>query len=361
MEYRYAAPLGSSETCSALRSALASRLRERGVSRSFRLATARSSRELRAVADAHEERGCMVCVGFGPAREQQFIGCCCTFRFDQRRFPLTPRGKDLRIGGAILGIVGGLEQWYDQVCREVQLPARERHLGAMPPSWNVGRQDRVELREDRLRTDQLPVAHRAQAPFEEQLGAGQRGDAVIRIERGRIAVFGRCRLVHFRQERGERSQGVNPRILLRQFFTQNQRLSILPGRLPQRRPFNVNLPPRIAGHESLIEQRASLFESVETLCDPRANVESIRWAGRQGDGLVRDQLRPVMIHDPAKQVTPNKQKLRQPDQVFETGMFDGAKLQALDRRRQIGDRDAAAGIAPAVDHEALLNPVSSAG
>ncbi len=73
--------------------------------------------------------------------------------------------------GAVFGIVRDFEQRRDQRERNSGLSARERHLGAMPATRNVRGQNRVELREDRLRALELAAAHRAHAPFEEQLAA----------------------------------------------------------------------------------------------------------------------------------------------------------------------------------------------
>ena len=52
-----------------------------------------------------------------------------------------------------------------------------------------------------------------------------------------------------------------------------------------------------------------------------------------------------MVHDTAEQVTAKKQKLRQCDQVFEARTFGTTKLQAIDRRRKIGDGNSPARIA----------------
>ena len=115
----------------------------------------------------------MVGVGFGPSSEQQLIRCCGTFRF-ARRFAVTTRGEDLCIGRTIFRIVGDCEQRRDQRYSDVQLPAGERHLGAMPSARNMRRQHGVECYENRLRTIKLAAAHRAHTPFEEQLAARER-------------------------------------------------------------------------------------------------------------------------------------------------------------------------------------------
>jgi hypothetical protein len=168
------------------------------------------------------------------------------------------------------------------------MPARERHLGAMPPSRNMLRQYRVEFGEDRLRTVQIAAAHRAHAPFEEQLSARDRRYAFIRIDGVRIAGFRRCPLVHFRQQRRERAKRVNPTIVLRQSFTQSQRLSILPRRLQQRRLFEIDLLPWMSGRERSIEKRVCFLEPMKTLREPRADVERAPHTGRPRDSLLSD-------------------------------------------------------------------------
>ena len=326
----------------------------------FPIGQGQLDRTLRSVADAHEEGCRMVGIGFGPSRQQQLIGCSGTFRFD-RSFAVATRGQDLRVGRAIFRIVRDLEQRRDERHRDVQLSARERHLGAMSSSRNMRGQDRVEFGEDRLRTIQIAAAHRAHAPFEQQLAARERRHAIVGIERGCIAGFCRYPLTHFRQQRRERAKRVNPRIVLRQSFAQNQRVLVSSRRLQQRRPFEVDLVPWMAGRERLIEKRVRFLEAMETPREPRTDVERACGTGRQRDRLGGDLFRPVMIRDTAEHVTAKKQNLRQRDQVFEGRTFGTAKLQALDRCRKIGDGDSAARIASGVDHDAFFNPVSSAG
>ena len=100
---------------------------------------------------------------------------------------------------------------------------------------------------------------------------------------------------------------------------------------------------------------------METPREPRADVERARGIGRQRHRLGGDLLRPVVVRDTTEHVTAKEQQLRQREQVFEARTFDTAKLQAIDRRRQIGDGDSAAGIASGIDHDDFFRPVSSAG
>jgi hypothetical protein len=67
----------------------------------------------------------------------------------------------------------------------------------MSSARNVGGQDRVEFTEDRFGTIQIAAAHRAHAPFEQELAARQRRNAIVGIEGDRIAVFGRCPFTDF--------------------------------------------------------------------------------------------------------------------------------------------------------------------
>ena len=182
----------------------------------------------------------MVGIGFGPTRQQQLVRCSGTFRFAPS-FAVATRGQDLRVDGAVFRIIRGLEQRRDERQRDVRLSARERHFGAMSSSRNMRGQDGVELAEDRLRTIQIGTAHRAHAPFEQQLAARERRHAIVGIERGRVAGFGGFPSIHFRQERRERAKRVKPGIVLRQSLAQDERLAISAGRLKQRRLFGVNL------------------------------------------------------------------------------------------------------------------------
>ena len=113
--------------------------------------------------------------------------------------------------------------------------------------------------------------------------------------------------------------------------------------------------------ERAIEQRARFAEAVETRREPRTYVERTRSIARRGDRLVCHRLCPIMIHDPAEQVAANEQELRKCEQIFDARIGRATALQSRDRRREIGDGDSAARIPAALDHEALLIPVSSAG
>ena len=93
----------------------------------------------------------------------------------------------------------------------------------------------------------------------------------------------------------------------------------------------------MSGGERAIEQRARLLEAVETPREPRTDVERARAVGRQRHSLGGDPLGPVVVRDPAEQVAAHEQKLRQREQVFEGRTFDPTTLQALDRRREVGD------------------------
>ena len=117
----------------------------------------------------------------------------------------------------------------------------------------------------------------------------------------------------------------------------------------------------MSGGECVIEQRGCLLEAVEARREPRTDVERGRGVGRRRRGLGGYPLGPVVVRDPAEEVAAREQKLRQREQILEARTFRTTTLQALDRRRQIGDCDPAARIASAVDHEAFFSPVSSAG
>ena len=230
-------------TSSAPRSALSNRLRERGVSRSFQLSDARSTARCGRLPTPMKNAAAWSAYASGRRAEQHLIGRRRACRLARRRLAFTTGGEDLRIGGAIFRIVRGVEQRRDERQGDVEPSARKRHLGAMPPSRHVRRQDRIKLAEERLRPIELAAAHGAHAPFEEQLAARQGRDARIRFEGGRIRGFGCGPPIHLRQQRRERPQGVNRGILLRQPFAQRERLVVSAGRLEQRRPFGIDLSP----------------------------------------------------------------------------------------------------------------------
>ena len=104
---------------------------------------------------------------------------------------------------------------------------------------------------------------------------------IIRIERGRIAGFGRCPLIHLRQERCERAKRMDPTIVVRQPLAQNQRLTVVSGRLEERRSCDVDLVLRMASGERFVEKRVCFLEAMETLREPRTDVERAGSIGRQ--------------------------------------------------------------------------------
>src|SRR5690348_3279973 len=100
---------------------------------------------------------------------------------------------------------------------------------------------------------------------------------------------------------------------------------------------------------------------METTSEPCTDVECARAARRQGNRLAGDELRPVMVSDPAKQISAQEQQLRQRYEVFEGPRLRTPKLPAVDHRRKIRDGDSAARITTGVHHAASFPPVSSAG
>ena len=72
---------------------------------------------------------------------------------------------------------------------------------------------------------------------------------MVRIERGGIADFGRRPFIHFREQRRERPQRMNPGLVFRQSFAQIQRLAILSRRLQQRGAFHGQFFAWISGRE----------------------------------------------------------------------------------------------------------------
>jgi hypothetical protein len=64
---------------------------------------------------------------------------------------------------------------------------------------------------------------------------------------------------------------------------------------------------------------------------------------------------------PPEQIAAEEEQLRQCDQVVEGGARETTGVETVDRCRQIGHGNAAARLAPAVDHDAFFTPVNSAG
>ena len=135
---------------------------------------------------------------------------------------------------------------------------------------------------------------------------------IIRIERGRIAGFGRCPLIHLRQERCERAERMDPTIVDYQTLAQNPRLAIVSGRLEERRSCDVDLLLRMAGGQRFVEKRVCFLEAVEALREPRTQMKSRAGSiGRQCDRLFGDSFGTVMVRDAAEQVAAKKQQVRQ--------------------------------------------------
>ena len=93
------------------------------------------------------------------------------------------------------------------------------------------RAGRVEFNEYGFRTVQIAAAHRAYAPFEQQLAAWEWRKAIVCVERRRIAGFCVRPSAHFRQQRRERAKRVNPGIVFGECFAQNQGVFVPPRRL----------------------------------------------------------------------------------------------------------------------------------
>ena len=165
----------SHAACSALRSALASSLRERGVSRSFQLAKASSTARCGRLPMPMKKAAAWSAYASGRRASKQLVGRRRTFRFAQRRLALATRGQDLRVDGAVFGIVRGLEQRRDERQGDVQLSARERHLGAMPPSRHV-----------------LPAGSRRARPRSPPPGRDRRGASRSRPIRRAVGRTGRA-------------------------------------------------------------------------------------------------------------------------------------------------------------------------
>ena len=280
--------------------------------------------ELRAVADAHEEGRRVVGIGFGPSREQQFILCCCTFRFARGRFVLTTRGQDLRIDGAILGIVGDFEQRRDERGSDVQAVrarARPRRDARVPE-----RAPAISRRARRRSPPHVPDRRGASRSRPIRRAVGRTGK-VRRHHRHRARPHSRFRpppIDPFPRAamRARRACGFQRSSVAS--LSRRTSASLIPSRrLEQRRLFEhrslaLDTRPRALDREACLLPRSDGNA-------PRAAHECRAHRAVSGDNAIASfatDFRPVMIHDPAEQVAANKQKLRQREQVFERRTFD---------------------------------------
>ena len=191
---------------------------------------------------------------------------------------------------------------------------------------------------------------------------GKRRDAIVRIERGRIAMLRPPPIDPFPPAATRARQACESQDRPSPVFRAEpapRRIVRSPGAAP---PFRHRSPapdtrPRALDREARLLPRS---DGNAPRAAPGCRARS-RHRATDRDRLGGDEFRPVMVRDPAEQVAAHEQQLRQRDQVFEGRTFGATKLQALDRCRQIGDGDSAARIASGVDHDAFFKPVSSAG
>ena len=137
--------------------------------------------------------------------------------------------------------------------------------------------------------DRKTYPHLKYAPFAANLHDGiNKAWADLRIEGVGETGFGRRPFLHLREQRRKGPQGVDSAIGSHEPLANDERLSVVPRRLQERRLFRVDLRLRVSGRSRASEKRVNLRETMETRGEPRAKIECTRATRQYRDRLGRD-------------------------------------------------------------------------